>query len=377
MYAGDLRRCPTGDTVEAGVNADTGAQNLTTGESASATPRVTVSMTVFNGARFLRQAIASILTQTLHDLELIIVDDGSTDASAAIIADAARADRRIRFLRLEHGGIASASNQALAAARGAYFAPMDQDDIALPERLKRQAAFLDAHAEIAVVGAGARAVDEHGHPTPDAHVHPISADARRDMHRRCAILHPASMMRTSVVRALGGYRPLLPYAHDYDLFLRIGEGHSIANLPETLLHKRYHPGQVTRARAARPMQIVAGALAYMSHLGRSEDGTDIFRATETPVESGARFIDAYLARNPSPRADVVHHFSRFMRYAPITFAAPRNLAHPYLTYLRAASQAGGVREFVRTGYYLASFQLSDKAGYSRLSPKGASLYVAA
>lgn len=318
-------------------------------------PRVTIAMPVYNGAEFLRPAVESILAQSFADFELILSDDGSEDDSRKIIDDYARRDPRVIVSHAKHGGIAVATNRALQIARGEYFAPMDQDDIALPERLSREVEFLDQNPAVAVVGAGANTIDASGRHLKTMRP-PLEPRAVAEaMHERCAVLHPSSMMRTEVARAVGGYRAFLPYAQDYDLFIRILEQYQLANVPDVLLLKRQHGGQVTGVASRRPGQVVTGAIVYMSHLSREQWGLDIFRNNERLVDSAARFIDAYLAENPHLSPRVLHHFSRFMRYAPLGSTEPRRIAHPHLHYLRASLEHGGPRQALRTLWYFASY----------------------
>ncbi len=328
-------------------------------------PRVTVAMAVYNGTRFLREAIGSILAQQFEDFELIVVDDGSTDGSVDLANEMALLDSRIVVLRASHGGIACATNRALDLARGEYFAPMDQDDVALPTRLARLVSYLDAHPEASVVGGGARQIDENG-VLVDAEKSVVTLERIDEaLARRCAVLHPTSMMRTQHVRDVGGYRPQLAYAHDYDLFLRLSEHHELANVDETLLYKRRHLGQVTQDRRSRAGQVVAGALAYLSHVSRMRCSTDFLEGGDNSAEAGARFIDCYLAENAAPATDVVHHISRFLRYAPLAHDGQRASAAVYIRYLMAASRAGGAREFLRTGYYLSAFHMAAAAARIR------------
>ena len=121
-------------------------------------PLVSVVMPVFNGEKFLVEAIESILSQTFTDFELIIVDDGSTDGSADIIRAYAEQDSRIRFVQLaENMGEAGARNAGIAVASGKYIAAMDCDDISLPERLRMQVEFLESTSPIDGVGSGVQA----------------------------------------------------------------------------------------------------------------------------------------------------------------------------------------------------------------------------
>lgn len=313
-------------------------------------------MPVYNGAAYLRPAVDSILAQTFADLELVLSDDGSSDDSRSIVEEYAARDPRVVAVFSEHGGVAAATNRALAAARGEYFAPMDHDDVALPERLAREVAFLDANPDVAVIGSGSRVIDGAGRELKSTRAVVVAPDdVAEAMHRRCAVLHPSCMMRTEVVRAIGGYRPFLPYAQDYDLFLRIMARHRLANIPDVLLLKRTHATQVTGSVSKRPAQIVAGAIVYLSHLSRQRCGSDIFHANEPIVASAARFIDTYLAENPRLDRHVLHHVSRFMRYAPLAAERPRRLDHPYLSYFGAVLRSGDPREVMRSTWYAATY----------------------
>jgi len=123
-------------------------------------PRVTVLMPVHDAAGFIGQALASVLGQSVSDIECLVVDDGSTDGSAVIAGGTG--DPRVRVIRRAHEGMTRALNAGLARARGEYVARLDADDWPAPDRLAQQAAFLDAHAEVALVGTGIVLVDEAG-----------------------------------------------------------------------------------------------------------------------------------------------------------------------------------------------------------------------
>ena len=209
-------------------------------------PAISVAMPVWNGARFLGAAICSILSQTTSDFELIVSDDGSTDDSLAIARSYAERDPRIVVLTSEHRGIGPAMNRALAVARGEYFAPMDQDDVALPERLQRLQAFLDLNSEVVLVGGGLREIDAGGRHGREKIPPTRPEDVAQAMLTSYAVFHPTSMMRTAALRAIGGYRSGLPFAQDYDLWLRLMERHQIANIPDIVLLKRIHGGAVTQ-----------------------------------------------------------------------------------------------------------------------------------
>ena len=115
-------------------------------------PKVSIALTVYNGAEHLADCLDSLLGQTYGDVELVVVDDGSTDDSGAILARYAAADDRVSVTRRENRGISAARNHAIEIARGEYVAFMDQDDVAVPDRIAVQAAHLDANPDIAAVG---------------------------------------------------------------------------------------------------------------------------------------------------------------------------------------------------------------------------------
>jgi Glycosyl transferase family 2 len=246
-------------------------------------------------------------------------------------------------------------NQALAVASGEYFAPMDQDDVALPDRLRKLVGFLEQNREIALVGGGMQLIDERGN-IGRKKVRPLRPyDVAKAMHTSTAVIHPASMMRASAVSALGGYRSILPFAEDYDLWLRLMERHQIANIADIVLLKRIHSGAVTQDCSHRAAQVVARAIAYLSHLSRVTFGEDMVCAGEPLLVSAARFIDEYLDHCDELEPAVGHNLSRFMRYAPLLTVGQRAVNRPYLRYLAKAARSGDVRQISRTCWYLALY----------------------
>ena len=200
------------------------------------TPQVSVVMPVRDGARFLREALDSTLAQPLEDFELIVVDDGSTDATPEILADAARRDARVRVQRQEPGGLTVALNTGCASAQAPLIARMDADDVMLPDRLERQVAYLEAHPEVALLGGGIVLVDESG-----TEIDREPGRPQLDFLVRNELTHATVMMRTEAFHELGGYR--LDQSEDYDLWLRFDERYGVAALAEPVIRYRLHPGQ--------------------------------------------------------------------------------------------------------------------------------------
>jgi len=211
-------------------------------------PRVSVLMAAYNAAPYVQAAVDSILAQTFAGFELIVVEDGSTDATPAILAECAQRDARVRLLSLPHAGLCTALNRGLALARASLVARMDADDVARPARLAKQVAFMDQHPEVGLCGTWGELLD--------ARSRILWRYAVSDAELRCrqlfetALMHPSVMLRPELVRAVGGYDPDYPTAEDYDLWVRLSEHTQMANLPEPLLLHRRHATQVTRVARA-------------------------------------------------------------------------------------------------------------------------------
>ncbi len=209
-------------------------------------PRVTVITATHNGERFLAPAIASILAQSFANFSYVIVDDASIDATAQIIARYAAQDARILAVaNATQLGPAGALNRAQAFAQGEYVAVLDHDDLALPERLAQQVAFLDAHPEVGAVGAQVRLIDEAGTEIKQQSFATHPAVVRWQVLFGASLLHSASLYRRSLLRQLGGYSEAHPYLCDYDLLARLAVVSQITNLPDTLACYRRSATQVS------------------------------------------------------------------------------------------------------------------------------------
>ena len=212
-------------------------------------PTVTVLMPVFNGASYLREALESVTAQAYEDFEFIIIDDGSSDNSAEIIA--AHPDRRIKFIRNERNlGIATTLNRGLQMARGQLIARMDCDDICYRYRLGYQVRFLQEHADVAVCGSW---VEVFGDAAPAIWKYPQQHNAIVcGLIFECVLAHPSIMLRTSMLDNAGlRYDPSMSYAQDYDLWVRCAQKFSLSNIPRVLLKYRIHGNSIGSAASAR------------------------------------------------------------------------------------------------------------------------------
>jgi glycosyltransferase involved in cell wall biosynthesis len=210
----------------------------------SSEPQVTVLMPVRNGAAHLRAALESILTQTLADFELLVIDDGSADATPEILR--AVRDPRLRIItNPQNLGLVPTLNLGLELARGQFVARQDHDDISMPRRLQKQAAFLRAHPDCALVGTEAVQVGEQGRKAFRL-LRPRGAESIR--WYLCfdnAFIHSSVMFRREMIlREFGGY-PRCFHSEDYALWSHVARLRSTANLPEPLLRYREHASSVT------------------------------------------------------------------------------------------------------------------------------------
>src|SRR6476469_4762791 len=176
-------------------------------------PLITVLMPVYNAERFLREAIDSILQQTLSYFEFLIIDDGSTDNSVAIIKS--YGDARISFIQNEKNlGISATLNRGLELASCELIARMDADDISYPERLQKQYDFFETNKDVALLSTWAREVSETGELVYTARWRPPFF--YYNLTFECWIYHPTVMYRRSAVLDVGAYSP--PYSEDYALW---------------------------------------------------------------------------------------------------------------------------------------------------------------
>ncbi len=207
-------------------------------------PKVSVLMPVYNGARWVADAIDSILRQTFADFEFIIINDGSTDNSAQIIESFN--DARIRFINNpDNRGLISVLNLGLELCGGEYIARMDCDDIAMPTRLAQQVEFMDANPWVAMC---ATAIKMFG-PKIESHIHSYEeADVHiTDLVRYNPVWHPTVMMRAEFLHRFGlRYNPDCIAAEDYDMWFQIlRHGGVIKNLPFVGLEYRVHGDSIT------------------------------------------------------------------------------------------------------------------------------------
>jgi glycosyltransferase involved in cell wall biosynthesis len=241
-------------------------------------PTISVAMSVYNGERFLAQAIESILSQSFTDFEFLILDDGSKDGTREIIEGFAARDPRIRPILRENRGLIASLNQLIGEARAELIARMDADDISKPERFARQITFLAENPECGVVGSWTEDIDEAGGRYHlDGADHPLDHEQFLEAVERGGSLlcHPSVIFRRDIVRSVGGYHAAFKHCEDMDLWLRLASVTRIANLPERLLRYRHYDEQIS-SRHATEQQIGAAisALAFKERQAGRPDPTE-------------------------------------------------------------------------------------------------------
>ena len=237
-------------------------------------PVVSVLMPVYNCGPFVDEAIECILRQTFTDFEFLIVDDASTDDTWERLQK--HSDPRIVLSRnAENKGLAQNLNELLAIARGEFIARMDGDDACELDRFQRQYDFLTQHPDHGAVGTASIRTDVNG-ADQQSYIHPATHEAiRYELLRwRSSVLHGSTMIRTSALKAIGGYRPKMWISEDNDMFLRLGEHSRIANIPRFMYRYRQHPAQ-SGIRWAEQMPYAC--LATLLAMEREAHGEDSLR----------------------------------------------------------------------------------------------------
>ena len=215
---------------------------------------ISVLLPVFNAKQFVAQAVSSILRQTFGDFELLIIDDGSSDGSEAVLRSLAASDARIRLTRRENKGLVLTLNEMLGMASSPFVARMDADDVAEPTRFERQLREFERDSTLLAVGSDVYSIDSKGrrlmtirmprtHEAIDAH--------NMEVVNGAGMCHPSMMFRSAAFELAGGYRKEYWPAEDADLILRICEKGRVANIPVPLLSYRVHSDSIGHMHASR------------------------------------------------------------------------------------------------------------------------------
>lgn len=225
---------------------------MTGPEGSGGAPLVSVVIPVRNGAAHLDEALASMVGQTLRDMEIVVVDDGSTDDTPDVLAGWSERDARVRATRQKAEGIVPALERGRALARGAFIARMDADDVSEPDRLQAQLDLLERRPELSGCGCGVRYFPDElvrdGARRYEGWINDLVAPEEIDagIFVECPLPHPTFFFRADALASVGGYR-LTNGPEDYELLLRMwAQGHRFGKVPDVLLRWREGEGRLSR-----------------------------------------------------------------------------------------------------------------------------------
>ncbi len=303
-----------------------------------------------NAAATLDEALASIARQTLSDFELIAVDDGSSDDTPSILAEWARRDSRINAVSTPPKGIVAALNTAAECAQGDVLARMDADDIAAPQRLERQLAFLDSHRDLVACGSRIRYMPrarlKDGALRYERWINSVvtADDIERDLFVECPIPHPTLVMRKAAFDAVGEYRDN-GWPEDYDLLLRFWESdYLFGKVPDVLLDWREGPDRLSRTDSRYSEDAFRACKAHYLRsrtAGRSVvvwGAGPVGKAFARALQREDHTVVAFVDLDPRKIGEIIHG-------APVIH--PSAIGEYRAAYVVAAVGSPGAREEIR------------------------------
>jgi glycosyltransferase involved in cell wall biosynthesis len=238
--------------------------------------KISVVIPVYNGDRFLPEAIESVLGQSRQDVEILLVDDGSTDGSQGVMKRYARLDKRVRFIAQENRGRCEAANRGLEEARFDWVARLDADDVFLPRKIERQLQYLAEHPGARVIGTHGCFINEEGRRL--GFIGTAGPFDEKDFRKfvengvPLRFIHSSVLMHRPTVLDAGGYRPEFRQVEDTDLWNRLAEkGHLLLTVPEPLVLYRIHGRSVSIKRKKEQELYDAWALERMRRRRRGEE----------------------------------------------------------------------------------------------------------
>lgn len=271
------------------------------------TPQISVLMSAYNVERYIGEAIRSVLAQTFTDFELIVVNDGSTDRTEAVVRSFT--DPRIRLVSQPNEGIAAALNHGLRLARAPLIARFDADDICYRHRLQQQYGFMTAHPDYLLVGTAAKYIDERGEYVFTHRPPALTNEAVQAIKKQvCPFIHSSVLYRKDPILECGGYNAHAHSFEDHLLWVEVLKRGKGGNLPEPLVQVRLNPGSLTideRWRTRRFLQLKAKVLQTESITpGEGAELLHILRQQDIPrIKEGAYYAllsKKYLWNNYQP-----------------------------------------------------------------------------
>jgi glycosyltransferase involved in cell wall biosynthesis len=326
-------------------------------------PKVTISLCVYNGEQFLRESIDSILSQTYSDFELLIYDDASTDHSVSLVES--YQDERIRLIKgTQNRGLAFARQSCLELARGIYFALQDDDDISLPTRLEEQVAFLDKHPDIGMVGSWLQTIDETGRKTNSPFYnqrnqgHPLWW---KWLFLTYCPISTSTVFRTELAKAVGGFAVDGQYDYrfgeDYVLYGRLNLMTGMTLIPKVLLYYRRHAKTLVNqthkhTQAKQVLSVSHQTLQAYLGVSISVEAVQLLRLAWPPQK--ARSILPQSLEYPAYREAILLYFTLYRQFchdhalpSGVKYAIQKDLIHHLLrllTRLKTTTMLGFIRD---------------------------------
>ena len=215
-------------------------------------PLVSVLIPAYNAEKYIDEAIESVVDQTYKNLEILILDDCSTDGTGKVIKKWVKKDSRIKYIKNEDNlKLSRTLNKGLELCNGEYIARMDADDWSYPDRISSQIKYLESNVKIGAIGGTIELCDEELKNPKVREYFETDGDIRKKIFRYSPFAHPAVVFRKSVLDSAGDYSESLVDAEDYDLYFRIGKYSEFANISDTVLKYRVVATSASQTRGAR------------------------------------------------------------------------------------------------------------------------------
>jgi glycosyltransferase involved in cell wall biosynthesis len=289
--------------IREAVSDEIGAFELIKPENFIRSPAISVVMSVYNGEKYLRESVDSILNQNFKDFEFIIINDGSNDSSLEMLLEYQDRDQRITIVNQSNIGLTRSLNRGIKLAAGQYIARQDADDISVPTRLEKQLNYIKARPELAMVGCLSDVFTTDGIVQKCRVLKLSSEGIKRYLAGRNLFMHGAVMMRKSCLAKVGFYREFFRHSQDYDLWLRLSQYFDIGILPEHLYQYRVTPQAISVAQGLAQKQYAD--IARKIHAEQLATGKDSYNTFLSSYPNGLplrndtadnRYYHIYIAR---------------------------------------------------------------------------------
>ena len=231
---------------------------------------ITVLMSVYNGERFIKESILSVLNQSFTEFEFIIINDGSTDNSINIIREFSFIDKRIHIINKQNTGLTNSLNKGIEIANGKWIARVDDDDVCDSKRLEIQYSYAISKKSTVLIGSDFATIDEKGSQLK-IYKYPSDHNQLKKLllKKKFSFPHSSYFIETNSIKKINGYNERMKRSQDYDLCLRLSEIGQISSIKKPLVHIRIHKNQVSNEDNGM-RQLVDTRVAFVGYLLRQK-----------------------------------------------------------------------------------------------------------